>query len=89
MQDSSTQEVATSKDQDIVVPVRADYPELTPAFLNSLLDLSPADPACIILAVVDGDGTVVLNRLYRGIHAPAENFSGVAAKGSDTRATGS
>jgi len=65
--------------QDIVVPVSASYTRLTPAFLSSLLDL---------LAVVDSDGTVVLNRLSRGIHAPAEGFSGTDTLGTGKRARG-
>ena len=68
---------------DIVIPVSASYAQLTPAFLGSLLDLSPAEPACAVLAIVDSDGTVVLNRMYRGIKAPAEGFTG-----TDTLGTG-
>ena len=80
---NSKEAAASSTAQDVVVPVSAAYPHLTPALLNSLLNLSPAEPACIVLAVVDGDGTVVLNRLYRGIHAPAEGFSGVDTSGKE------
>ena len=68
---------ASGQQQDVVVPVSASYPRLTPSFLNSLFALSEAEPACVVLAVVDGDGTVVLNRLYSGIHAPSEGLSGV------------
>lgn len=70
---------------DIIVPVSASYAELTPAFLSSLLDVSPAEPPCIVLAIVDSDGTVVLNRLYRGIQAPAEGFTGTDTLGTGKR----
>ena len=70
---------------DIIVPVSASYTNLTPAFLNSLLDISPAEPPCIVLAIVDSDGTVVLNRLYRGIQAPAEGFTGTDTLGTGKR----
>ena len=72
--------------QDSVVPVSASYTSLTPAFLNSLLDVSPVSPPCVVLALVDSDGTVVLNRLYRGIHPPAEGFKGTNTLGTHKRA---
>jgi hypothetical protein len=71
-----------------VVPVSASYTRLTPAFLSSILDLSPMDPPCVVLAIVDSDGTVVLNRLSRGIHAPAEGFTGTDTLGTGKRARG-
>ena len=71
-----------------MVPVSASYTSLTPAFLSSLLDLSPADPPCIVLDIVDSDGTVVLNRLSRGIHAPAEGFTGTDTLGTGKRSRG-
>lgn len=73
---------------DIVVPVSASYTNLTPEFLGTLLDLSPADPPCIVLALLDSDGTVVLNRLYRGIQAPAEGFTGTDTLGTHKRNKG-
>lgn len=83
-------EVASSSPPlvDIVVPVSASYTNLTPEFLGTLLDLSPADPPCIVLALVDSDGTVVLNRLYRGIQAPAEGFTGTDTLGTHKRNRG-
>ena len=68
---------------DVVVPVSASYANMTPGFLGSLLDVSSAHPPCTVLAIVDSDGTVVLNRMYRGIHAPTEGFIG-----TDTLGTG-
>ena len=73
---------------DIIVPVSASYTNLTPAFLSSLLEVSTAAPPCIVLAVVDSDGTVVLNRLYRGIQAPAEGFTGTDTLGTHKRNKG-
>lgn len=85
--DSTHSSNATSEGcQDIVVPVSASFSKLTPAFLSSLLDSSLSDPPCIVLAIVDGDGTVVFNRLHRGIHAPAEGFSGTDTLGTGKRA---
>ena len=84
MQEGSSETAASAATpQDIVVPVSASYSQLTPVFLSNLLDISPADPPRIVLAIVDGDGTVVLNRMYSGIHAPAEGFTG-----TDTLGTG-
>ena len=84
LQEGSSETAASAAaPQDIVVPVSASYSQLTPAFLSTLLDISLADPPCIVLAIIDGDGTVVLNRMYRGIHAPAEGFTG-----TDTLGTG-
>lgn len=74
--------------QDIVVPVSANYSMLTPAFLSTLLDISLLDPPCVVLAIVDGDGTVVLNRLHRGVHAPVEGFTGTDTLGTGKRARG-
>lgn len=82
MQQGEMQAGASGQNRDVVVPVSASYPHLTPSFLNSLFGLSQAEPACVVLAVVDGDGTVVLNRLYQGIHAPSEGLSGVDASGN-------
>ncbi|KAL3161859.1 hypothetical protein ABBQ38_008949 [Trebouxia sp. C0009 RCD-2024] len=70
---------------DIIVPVSASYTDLTPALISRLLDISSAEPACIVLAIVDSDGTVVLNRLYRGIQAPAEGFTGTDTLGTGKR----
>lgn len=81
-------EVASTSAVDIIVPVSASYTKLTPAFLSSLLDVSVADPPCIVLAIVDSDGTVVLNRLYRGIQAPAEGFTGTDTLGTHKRNKG-
>ncbi|KAA6419946.1 MAG: hypothetical protein FRX49_10136 [Trebouxia sp. A1-2] len=81
-------ESGSNAGQDIVVPVSASYTRLTPAFLSSLLDLSPMDPPCVVLAIVDSDGTVVLNRLSRGIHAPAEGFTGTDTLGTGKRSRG-
>ncbi len=78
----------SNADQDVVVPVSASYTRLTPAFLSSLLDLSPMDPPCVVLAIVDSDGTVVMNRLSRGIHAPAEGFTGTDTLGTGKRSRG-
>ena len=65
------------------MPISASYTRLTPDFLSSLLKLSHAEPAAVVLGLVDSDGTVVLNRLHQGIAAPAEGFSG-----TDTLGTG-
>ena len=69
--------------QDIVVPVSASYAQLTPSFLSGLFELSHSKPQRVVLALVDSDGTVVLNRLHSGIVAPAEGFTG-----TDTLGTG-
>lgn len=82
---SSDHASASTPALDIIVPVSASYTDLTPAFLSRLLDISSADPACIVLAIVDSDGTVVLNRLYRGIQAPAEGFTGTDTLGTGKR----
>lgn len=82
MQQGEMQAGASGQHQDVVVPVSARHLHLTPSFLNSLFGLSQVEPACVVLAVVDGDGTVVLNRLYQGIHAPSEGLSGVDASGN-------
>ena len=74
---------AVSTVQDVVVPDTASYPHLTPAFLSSLFELSHAEPQCVVLALVDSDGTVVLNRFHSGLRAPAEGFTG-----TDTHGTG-
>jgi len=86
--DTTQAAAASSVGQDVVVPVSANYTGLTPAFLDRLLDVSPVVPPCIVLAIVDSDGTVVLNRLHRGIHAPAEGFTGTDTLGTGKRNKG-
>ena len=76
---------APTTGQDIIVPVSASYSKLTPEFLKSLLVLSNVESAGVVLALVDSDGTVVMNRLHQGIVAPAEGFTANGPHGSGKR----
>ncbi|KAK9828898.1 hypothetical protein WJX72_002657 [[Myrmecia] bisecta] len=56
-----------------VIPVSASFAGLSPNLMQRFFALEEGQTLRhVILALVDGDGTVTLSRMYKGIHTPAE-----------------
>eukprot|EP00891_Asterochloris_glomerata_P008683 jgi/Astpho2/8683/fgenesh1_pg.00128_%23_4_t len=68
-------DVDTAKLHEVVVPISTACQRLTPGLLHSFFQLHAAGRECVMLALVDSDGTVAVNRMHLGIVAPLEGPS--------------
>ena len=57
------------------MPISTACQRLTPGLLHSFFQLHAAGRECVMLALVDSDGTVAVNRMHLGIVAPLEGPS--------------
>ena len=61
----------TIRERTLTVPVSVSNSAPTPMRLHALLSLSDVEEgAPVSLALVAGDGTVIVSHLYRGFRAP-------------------